>query len=109
MLLQLINDLLDFSKIEAGKLTLAIRPHDINESLCTLVDIFSDQAERKGLVLQLHIDKNLNNDLMFDELRFKQILANLISNAIKFSDKGIIEIGLSVSESNDSHCACTAG
>ncbi|WP_240491571.1 ATP-binding protein [Alteromonas macleodii] len=105
MLLQLINDLLDFSKIEAGKLTLAIRPHDINESLCTLVDIFSDQAERKGLVLQLHIDKNLNNDLMFDELRFKQILANLISNAIKFSDKGIIEIGLSVSESNDSHCA----
>ncbi len=104
MLLQLINDLLDFSKIEAGKLTLAIRPHDINESLCTLVDIFSDQAERKGLVLQLHIDKNLNNDLMFDELRFKQILANLISNAIKFSDKGIIEIGLSVSESNDSHC-----
>ncbi len=104
MLLQLINDLLDFSKIEAGKLTLAIRPHDITESLCTLVDIFSDQAERKGLVLQLDIDKNRNNDLMFDELRFKQILANLISNAIKFSDKGIIEIGLSAVEANESHC-----
>ena len=104
MLLQLINDLLDFSKIEAGKLTLAIRPHNINESLLTLVDIFSDQAERKGLLLQLHIDKSLNIDLMFDELRFKQILANLISNAIKFSDKGVIEIGLSVAEVNERQC-----
>ena len=104
MLLQLINDLLDFSKIEAGKLTLAIRPHNIKESLLTLVDIFSDQAERKGLVLQLHMDKNLECDLMFDELRFKQILANLISNAIKFSDKGVIEIGLSVAEAKNSHC-----
>ena len=104
MLLQLINDLLDFSKIEAGKLTLAIRPHNINESLLTLVDIFSDQAERKGLLLQLHIDKSLNIDLMFDELRFKQIFANLISNAIKFSDKGVIEIGLSVAEVNERQC-----
>ncbi|TKB05297.1 response regulator [Alteromonas portus] len=104
MLLQLINDLLDFSKIEAGKLTLAIRPHNINESLLTLVDIFSDQAERKGLLLQLRIDKSLNIDLMFDELRFKQILANLLSNAIKFSDKGVIEIGLSVAEVNERQC-----
>lgn len=49
MLLQLINDLLDFSKIEAGKLTLAIGPHHVKSSISTLIDIFSDQAQRKDL------------------------------------------------------------
>ena len=70
MLLQLINDLLDFSKIEAGKLTLAIRPHDINESQHISRHIFRPRNAK--IMLQLHIDKNLNNDLMFDELRFKK-------------------------------------
>ena len=104
MLLQLINDLLDFSKIEAGKLTLAIRPHDIKSSIHTLRDIFSDQAQRKGLHLELNIDENLSSELMFDELRFKQIMANLISNAVKFSQEGSVQIGISLIEACDSHC-----
>ena len=105
MLLQLINDLLDFSKIEAGKLTLAIRPHDIKSSIHTLRDIFSDQAQRKGLHLELNIDENLSSELMFDELRFKQIMANLISNAIKFSQEGSVQIGIALIEVCDSHYA----
>ena len=105
MLLQLINDLLDFSKIEAGKLTLAIRPHDIKSSIHTLRDIFSDQAQRKGLHLELNIDENLSSELMFDELRFKQIMANLISNAVKFSQEGSVQIGISLIEACDSHYA----
>ena len=105
MLLQLINDLLDFSKIEAGKLTLAIRPHDIKSSIHTLRDIFSDQAQRKGLHLELNIDENLSSELMFDELRFKQIMANLISNAVKFSQEGSVQIGIALIEVCDSHYA----
>lgn len=103
MLLQLINDLLDFSKIEAGKLTLAIGPHHVKSSISTLIDIFSDQAQRKDLNLKLDVDENLKDELMFDELRFKQIMANLISNAIKFSKEGIVEIGVCVTEACDSH------
>lgn len=105
MLLQLINDLLDFSKIEAGKLTLAIGPHNVASSLRSLIDIFSDQAQRKGLHLALNIDKDLINELMFDELRFKQIMANLISNAIKFSQEGTVEVGIRVTEACNSHYA----
>ena len=105
MLLQLINDLLDFSKIEAGKLTLAIGPHHVKSSMSTLIDIFSDQAQRKDLHLELNVDGNLTDELMFDELRFKQIMANLISNAIKFSREGTVEIGIRVIEACDSHYA----
>ncbi|BFT30869.1 hypothetical protein D210916BOD24_20450 [Alteromonas sp. D210916BOD_24] len=108
MLLQLINDLLDFSKIEAGKLTLSTKPNNIHKCINTLSDIFSDQAQNKGLVVKLIIDEALNKDLMFDELRLKQVFANLISNAIKFSSKGTVEVGVSIANrvNNTYHLHC---
>jgi len=104
MLLQLINDLLDFSKIEAGKLVLDYGPYNVRHSLRKLGDIFYAQAESKGLMLTFKVDPELPKELVYDELRFKQVLANLISNAIKFSNEGAIEIGVRVIEKDASHC-----
>ena len=104
MLLQLINDLLDFSKIEAGKLALDYGPYNLRQSIRKLLDIFHAQASNKGLTIKLNIDKNLPKEMIFDELRLKQVLANLISNAIKFSSAGIIEIGIKVKQKDDTHC-----
>ncbi|MDO6538850.1 ATP-binding protein [Alteromonas stellipolaris] len=104
MLLQLINDLLDFSKIEAGKLALDYGPYNLRQSIRKLLDIFHAQASNKGLTIKLNIDKNLPKEMIFDELRLKQVLANLISNAIKFSSAGDIEIGIKVKQKDDTHC-----
>ena len=103
MLLQLINDLLDFSKIEAGKLTLAIKPHDVRASITSIIEIFADQAEAKGLQLKLCIGSNITDELMFDELRLRQVFANLVGNAIKFSHNGTIEVGISADDKTDSY------
>ena len=104
MLLQLINDLLDFSKIEAGKLALDYGPYNLRQSIRKLLDIFHAQASNKGLTIKLNIDKNLPKEMIFDELRLKQVLANLISNAIKFSSAGDIEIGIKVKQKDNTHC-----
>lgn len=104
MLLQLINDLLDFSKIEAGKLALDYGPYNLRQSIRKLLDIFHAQASNKGLTIKLNIDKNLPKEMIFDELRLKQVLANLISNAVKFSSAGDIEIGIKVKQKDDTHC-----
>ncbi len=104
MLLQLINDLLDFSKIEAGKLALDPGPYNIKRSLKKLGDIFSAQAQAKDLSLVFKIDPETPKLLIFDELRFKQVLANLISNAIKFSERGKVEIGVVNASMTDTHC-----
>ncbi|WP_348771802.1 response regulator [Alteromonas sp. MMG017] len=104
MLLQLINDLLDFSKIEAGKLMLDYGPYNLRQSIRKLLDIFHAQASNKGLTIKLNIDKNLPKEMIFDELRLKQVLANLVSNAIKFSSAGIIEIGIKVKQKDGTHC-----
>lgn len=104
MLLQIINDLLDFSKIEAGKLALDYGPYNLRQSIRKLLDIFHAQASNKGLTIKLNIDKNLPKEMIFDELRLKQVLANLISNAVKFSSAGDIEIGIKVKQKDDTHC-----
>ncbi|MCU7555197.1 response regulator [Alteromonas sp. ASW11-19] len=104
MLLQLINDLLDFSKIEAGKLALDPGPYNIKRSLKKLGDIFSAQAQAKELSLVFKIDPETPKLLIFDELRFKQVLANLMSNAIKFSERGKVEIGVVTAGMTDTHC-----
>lgn len=104
MLLQLINDLLDFAKIEAGKFELELESHNLKKSVSNLADIFYEQASLKGLSLRFNIDKTLPKYLVFDELRLKQVLANLISNAIKFSDAGNIEIGIGVEHIEENIC-----
>lgn len=93
-LLGIVNDILDFSKIEAGKLELMSEKTDLFEVLDQAVHIIRFQADKKGLAVSLHIDKNAPKYVITDEVRFRQILTNLLSNAVKFTNAGCIEISL---------------
>ena len=93
-LLALIDDILDLSKIEAGKLKLQPEPIDIKNVVYEMRSIFWDKAEKKGLEFKVDIDPNVSDILILDEVRIRQILMNLISNAIKFTDSGCVGISL---------------
>ena len=91
-LLGLINDLLDFSKIEAGKVTSEQTDFDLHFELATARTILMPQANSKKLPIRLKIDANLPYALCGDVVHFRQILMNLVSNAVKFTDKGQVVI-----------------
>jgi signal transduction histidine kinase/DNA-binding response OmpR family regulator len=95
-LLSIINDILDFSKIEAGKFDLELIPFDLRESLGETMKALSFRAHQKGLELIYEIQPDVPEALVGDPGRIRQILVNLIGNAIKFTQKG--EIYLSVEE-----------
>lgn len=91
-LLEIINDILDFSKIEAGKLELDIVETDLIELLEQTIDIVKYQAAEKGLELLLTIQPGIKRIVEVDPVRLKQILINLLNNAIKFTEKGEVEL-----------------
>lgn len=94
LLLDVINDILDFSKIEAGKLELDEVKTDIIELLETTADIVKYGAQKKDLELLLNIGHDVPQFLTVDNVKLKQVLVNLIGNAIKFTEKGEVEISL---------------
>jgi signal transduction histidine kinase/DNA-binding response OmpR family regulator/putative methionine-R-sulfoxide reductase with GAF domain len=108
-LLTIINDILDFSKIEAGKLDLEIIDFDLHTALEEAVDLLAEQAHSKGLELACLIHENVPTALCGDPGRLRQILLNLLGNAIKFTDQGEVVVQLSVAaETPDTvlvHCA----
>lgn len=89
-LLHLINDILDFSKLESAKMELENIPVDFDQLLSDTADVFAFRAPEKGLELNYHIDPTLPRKFMGDFQRVKQILVNLIGNAIKFTEQGEI-------------------
>ncbi|MEW6502047.1 MAG: response regulator [Thermodesulfobacteriota bacterium] len=89
-LLSLINDILDFSKIEAGRLDMEEANFDLQEVLDSVADMFSRKSAEKGVELIVTMAAATPNALIGDPLRLKQILVNLVNNAIKFTDKGEI-------------------
>lgn len=91
-LLALINDILDFSKIEAGRLDLECANFDLRETVESLADLFGKQAADKGLELLISVRGNAPCAMMGDSLRLRQILINLVNNAIKFTEKGEVAI-----------------
>lgn len=94
-LLNLLNDILDLSKIEAGKMELKISPIKLKNSMDKVYAMFSQQAEAMDINLYYHMDDNLPDKILVDETRLLQILSNLVSNAVKFTDGGgSINIGL---------------
>jgi two-component system sensor histidine kinase EvgS len=91
-LLTLINGILDLSKIEAGKMELEtepVNPHALFDEIETL---FTLQTRERKIVFSVSIDPNIPDQLMLDEVRLKQILFNLIGNAVKFTEKGYVRI-----------------
>lgn len=93
-LLGLINDILDFSKIEAGKLEILPVDYDITTVLADLVNMTRLRMEGKGLRLFLDFDETLPKLLHGDEIRLKQILSNILTNAVKYTNKGWINFSV---------------
>ncbi len=91
-LLNIINDILDFSKIESGKLELFIDKYNIYDLANQVVNVVLYQAQRKDLELLLNIEQGLPRTLWLDESRIKQVLINLLGNAVKFTGQGEIEL-----------------
>ncbi|GBU21134.1 histidine kinase [Fibrobacteres bacterium R8-0-B4] len=87
-LLALINDVLDMSKIEANKFELSNTEFSLDTALNKIYDMMNVKAEEKKQTLSLTIDKKLPEYVISDELRFSQVIANLVSNAVKFTDEG---------------------
>jgi len=95
-LLTIINDILDFSKVEAGKLTVENVPFDLRQAAEQVVELLAPQAEHKGLELVLQVSADLPETFVGDPGRARQVLMNLIGNAIKFTRQGhvLVEIEL---------------
>ncbi|NEQ33832.1 MAG: PAS domain S-box protein [Leptolyngbya sp. SIO4C5] len=91
-LLDLINDVLEMSKIEAGRTTLNAAPFNLHQLLQTLQEMFQFRAEAKQLTLQVHIAPDVPQCIATDEGKLRQVLINLLGNAIKFTQQGGIEV-----------------
>ena len=89
-LLGLINDILDFSKIEAGKMEIIPVDYDISSVINDLVNMIRTKADDKGLVLKLDFDENLPRFMHGDEVRIKQVITNILTNAVKYTEKGSV-------------------
>ena len=101
-LMSIINDILDFSKIEAGQLKLDLRECDLEEFTKKLISPFYFSCNAKNLNFKFQINKSLERMVMVDEVRLGQVISNLISNAIKFTETGEIKFDLTVSENRGS-------
>jgi PAS domain S-box-containing protein len=100
-LLKIINDILDFSKIEAGRIVLESIDFNLEEKLDEVIKLLDFQANKKGLYLKTQISQEVPDILNGDPLRTKQVLINLINNAIKFTETGGITIEVEVIESDE--------
>lgn len=93
-LLRILNDVLDFSKIEAGKMALDYDSFNLTASVASVVDLFTPGAVEKGLTLKYDIDPSIPKIIISDPSKVRQILINLVGNALKFTDKGEITISV---------------
>jgi signal transduction histidine kinase len=107
-LLQVINDILDFSKIEAGELNVEHLPFDLHNEFSMLFELFSVQTAEKGIHFSSQIDVHFPSMIISDKVRLKQIMVNLINNAIKFTHVGHVEVTIEVLEESENSCTWKA-
>lgn len=94
-LLGLVNDILDFSKIEAGKIEIIPVEYDLSDVIHDLISLIAIRTDAKGLELKLDIDASIPKTLYGDEIRIKQIITNILTNAAKYTEKGSVTLKLS--------------
>jgi signal transduction histidine kinase/ActR/RegA family two-component response regulator len=100
-LLVILNDILDFSKIEAGKMTLESIPFSIDQIISELISLLQSKADERNVKLVCDIDEKNANVIKGDSVRVRQILTNLMTNAIKFTENGQVKVKLSVLDINE--------
>ncbi len=106
LLLGIINDILDLSKIEAGRLEILTAPFSMTQLVKHIKEMFEQLAEQKDIVFKVNCNPQLEASYLGDELRLRQVLINLISNAIKFTESGQVTLSIDpchLCHSNDSH------
>lgn len=91
-LLQLISDILDMAKVEAGVMKLHPEPTDLREISDFIRTLLIETAARKNVSLECHLPDDLPHSILIDRIRFRQILANLVGNAVKFTDRGRVDV-----------------
>ncbi|MBD1390006.1 two-component sensor histidine kinase BarA [Neiella sp. HB171785] len=97
-LLGIINDILDLSKLEAGKLTLEQVPFILRDAVDEVMQLLAPTAHHKGIDFAFIIDNKVPDDLLGDALRIKQVITNLVGNAIKFTEQGSVTLRISVEQ-----------
>ena len=91
-LMSLLNDLLDLAKIEAGKVQIECTPFDVRSLVEDVIALHAEQAHRRGLALHCEVDPDLHTRVLGDSDRLRQVLVNLINNAIKFTERGKVTV-----------------
>jgi signal transduction histidine kinase/CheY-like chemotaxis protein len=103
-LLGILNDVLDFSKIDAGKLKIELAPVDIRSLAAQIVALFTSSARKKNLELRKQFSPQIPALLSSDALRLRQVLTNLVSNALKFTEQGHVDVEIDVISSDAAQC-----
>lgn len=97
MLLALINDILDMSKMESGKMDIVPVGYDVGDMLSEIVNMIWVRAKEKGLEFHIDIDQTMPSQLLGDEVRIKQVLINVLNNAVKYTSEGAITLSIQCS------------
>jgi signal transduction histidine kinase/CheY-like chemotaxis protein len=100
-LLSIVNDILDFSKIEAGKMEILPFEYDLSSTVNDLVNMIASRAEKKGLELIINVDPKVPHCLIGDETRIKQCILNILTNAVKYTEKGSVTMNISFEKVDD--------
>lgn len=98
MLLTLINDILDMSKIESGKMQIVPAVYETGDMLSDVVNMLWIRAKEKGLKFHINVDPLLPSQLFGDEVRIKQILINVLNNAVKYTKEGAVTLSIQCKE-----------
>ena len=96
LLLRLVNDILDISKIEAGMMKLIPTEYNLKTMIRDLVRYIEPRVKEKGISLNVSVDENLPSTLVGDEVRVRQVVLNVLSNAVKYTDEGVISLKISL-------------
>ena len=106
-LLSILNDILDYSKIDAGRLSLEVVPFDLRDLVHQVLGLFASSCHDKGLTTGVAIDPQVPAQLAGDPMRLRQILTNLIGNAVKFTQQGHIDVRIDAAPTADGKCRLT--